>query len=140
MVALFRAPPFPPIVGLGLSRGLEVWVMLFLLLVSVYARNHLPLDCPGCHDWFDNSTARFARCLILTQSWRRLLILRFLWRDCAVLILPAISCSGYCLRRYIAGFATEVTLPRPAESFWEKTSPAGSPRPPASRPPASAIS
>ena len=47
VVVLIRARPFSPTVGLGLSRGPAVWVMLFLLRVLVCAPNCLPLDFPG---------------------------------------------------------------------------------------------
>ena len=33
VVVLVHAQPFPPIIGLGLSRGLAVWVMLFSILM-----------------------------------------------------------------------------------------------------------
>ena len=92
MVVWICSRRFPLTAGIGLLRGPEVWVMLCLLPVLVCALNRRLPDCPRCRDCFDNSTTR---CPSLTQSWRRLPILRFLWQDCAVSILPAISYSGY---------------------------------------------
>ena len=45
VVVLVPARPFSPTVGLGLFRGPVLWVMLFLILVSVCDPNRLPSDC-----------------------------------------------------------------------------------------------
>ena len=90
--------------------------------------NRGPPGRPGYRGCYDNSTEHSIHYLIPTLSQRKPPSLRLLRQGSAVSILPPADYSGYFPRRKIVDFATEVLLPRPSETLWEKTDSAGSPR------------
>ena len=117
---LVRVRLFPLNVALDLSCCPTVWVMLFLILVSLYALNRLPPDHLECRDGFDSLNEHCAHRPILTQKWKMLAILGCLWQGFAVCSPLHTNCSGYyLLRDFVVDSTTGVTPPRTGKSLWE---------------------